>query len=41
MARRSSLIVGLLVVVITALALGGGLPLNNLLTEFEPIQPRF
>ena len=39
--RYSSVMVGLIVVVITALSLLGALPLRELLTDFHPIQPRF
>ena len=39
--RYSSVTVGLIVVVITGLALLGALPLKELLTDYEPIGPWF
>ena len=39
--RYSSVVVGLIVVVFTGLALLGALPLNELLTDHDPILPRF
>ena len=39
--RYSSVVVGLIVVVFAGLALLGALPLNELLTDYEPIGPFF
>jgi heme A synthase len=39
--RYSSVIVGLIVVVLAGLALMGALPLNDLLTDYRPIPPYF
>lgn len=39
--RYSSAMVGLIVVVLVGLALVGALPLNDLLTDYQQIGPRF
>lgn len=39
--RYSSVMVGLIVIVMTALSLLGALPLKELLTDFQPIRPHF
>lgn len=42
MSRRfSTVMVGVIVVVVAGLALMGALPLNDLLTDFQTIGPRF